>query len=80
MPTPPPLNPIEEEYYAALKAMLRAKLPDGQRLLAELKQAYDSFFEAEQILLSPRERHRLFELIVREVMDEMAGAMRQMKP
>jgi hypothetical protein len=80
MSTPPPLNPIEEEYYGSFKALIRASLPDGQRLLADLKSAYDAFFEAEQIILSRKERHRLFERIVQEVMSEMAEAMRQLKP
>jgi hypothetical protein len=80
MPTPPPLDPLEEEYYNTFKKLVREQLPDGRGLMGVLKSAYDQYFETEAIVLSRRERHRLFESIVREVMNEMAEALQQLKP
>lgn len=78
--TPPPFNPLEEEYYGNFKALVRERMPDGKGLLVELKAAYDRFFADEQIVLSRKERYRLFLLIVQEVMHEIAEETKQLKP
>jgi hypothetical protein len=70
MPDSSTFNP-DEEYYAEFKAMIRAKLPTGAALAANLRAAYDQFFKDEGIILSPREKDKLFQMILKEITDEM---------
>ncbi len=66
----PTFNP-DEEYYAEFKAMIRARLPTGAAVVAQLRAAYDGFFADEGISLSPREKDKLFQLVLKEVIEEM---------
>ncbi len=74
MPTPEPFNDVEREYYATFKAMVREHMPDGAKLVGDLRNAYEQFWKEENIILSRRERYRLFLLILEEVLAEMEEA------
>jgi len=70
MPDSPTFN-LDEEYYAEFKAMIRARLPGGAKLVADLRATYDQFFKDEGLILSPREKDKLFQLVLKEVIEEM---------
>jgi metallophosphoesterase superfamily enzyme len=80
MPLPEPFSPIEREYYAGFKALVREHTPSGRQLLADLHTAYEHYFQTEGIILSRRERYRLFLLIMEEVLAELEAELNKLSP
>jgi hypothetical protein len=80
MPVPEPFSPTEREYYANFKELVRDRLPSGKQLFSDLYAAFERFFETEGIILSRRERYRLFLLIMEEVSAELAAELQKLQP
>jgi len=77
MPNPEPFSATEREYYASFKELVRAQLPTGGQLVADLRAVYERYFKTEGIILSPREKYRLFLLIMEELQAEMAAEVQK---
>ena len=80
MPAPDPLSPEEHEYYATFKAMVREHLPAGRQVLADWHAAFERYFQTEGIILSRRERFRLFQLILDEILEEIKEEFKHQQP
>lgn len=80
MPAPEPFSAEEQEYYATFKAMVREHLPSGRQILAEWHTAFETYFQTEGIILSRRERFRLFQLILDEIVEELRQEFKHLRP
>jgi hypothetical protein len=80
MSIPEPFSPEEREYYAGIKDLLRERLPGGRQVLAGLRTAFENYFKSEGIILSRRERYRLFQLILEEILEEVRAEFSQTQP
>ena len=75
MSLPESFSSTEREYYASVKELVRDHLPSGRQFFTNLHTAYERFFETEGILLSRRERSRLYLFIMEEVRAELEGEL-----
>ena len=80
MSLPEPLSLEEREYYANFKALVRGSLPDGKKIIRDLHTTYRDYFKREQIILSRRDKYRLFLLIMEEVLEEINSELAQLQP
>jgi hypothetical protein len=70
----------DEDYYAEFKVMVRERMPNGAQVTTDLKAAFDKFFAEEGIILSPREKGRLFQLIIKDLAAEMQTEAERIQP
>ena len=80
MSIPEPFSREEREYYANFKSLVRDSLPGGKKIIGDLHTAYFDYFKREQIILSRRDKYRLFLLIMEEVLEEMNTELAQLQP